>query len=101
MAIEDGETLAARIVGRQGTLGEALTGWEKERRLRIARVVRRGATNRRAWHASGVVAKVRNFYLRIHSAGRLAAGFDWLYGWEPPVLKVRRPSIVQGKRKPQ
>ncbi len=87
MAIEDGETLAARVVGRQGTLGAALTAWEKERRSRIARVRSRGATNRRAWHASGAVAKVRNLYLRVHSPRRLAAGLDWLYGWEPPVIK--------------
>ena len=84
MAIEDGETLAARVVGRQGTLGAALTAWEKERRSRIARVTRRGATNRRAWHASGIIARMRNLYVRMHSPKRLAAGFDWLYGWEPP-----------------
>ena len=87
MAIEDGETLAARVVGRQGTLGAALTAWEKERRSRIARVVRRGATNRRAWHAAGAVAKLRNVYLKVQSPERLAAGFDWLYGWEPPIIK--------------
>ncbi len=87
MAIEDGETLAARVVGRKGTLAAALTAWEKERRSRVARVSRRGATNGRAWHASGASAKIRNLYLRMHSPARLAAGFDWLYGWEPPVLK--------------
>lgn len=87
MAIEDAETLAARVVGRQGTLSAALTAWEKERRTRISRVSRRGASNRRAWHASGAVAKARNLYLRFNSAKRLAAGLDWLYGWEPPVIK--------------
>lgn len=87
MAIEDGETLAARVVGRQGTLSAALTAWEKERRSRISRVARRGDSNRRAWHASGAVARMRNLYLRLHSPKRLAAGLDWLYGWEPPVIK--------------
>jgi salicylate hydroxylase len=88
MAIEDGETLAVQVVGRQGTLGAALTAWEKQRRARVAKVVRRGATNYRAWHASGMMARMRNIYLRVHSPERLAARFDWLYGWEPPSLKV-------------
>lgn len=88
MAIEDGETLAVRVIGRQGTLASALTAWEKERRSRVSRVARRGAANHRAWHASGLVAKMRNVYLQVHSPERLAKRFDWLYGWEPPSLKV-------------
>ena len=59
-----------------------------QRRARVAKVVRRGATNYRAWHASGMMARMRNIYLRVHSPERLAARFDWLYGWEPPSLKV-------------
>lgn len=85
MAIEDAETLALHVVGRQGTLAASLAAWEKQRRSRILRVARRGAANHRAWHASGPVAMVRNAYLRMQSPTRLAAGFDWLYGWEPPV----------------
>ncbi len=87
MAIEDAETLALHVVGRKGTLAASLSAWEKQRRARVARVARRGASNHRAFHASGPVAKVRNLYLRMKPQSRLAAGFDWLYGWEPPALK--------------
>ena len=48
---------------------------------RSSRVVRRGALNRFAWHASGPVALARNLFLRTRSPERLAADLDWLYGW--------------------
>ncbi len=87
MAIEDAETLAVRVAGGRGGLGVALTAWEKERQPRIARVAKRGALNRRAWHASGPVAMARNIFLRMSSPEKLAADLDWLYRWEPPVPK--------------
>ena len=87
MAIEDAETLAVRVAASRGGLGAALAAWEKERKLRIARVARRGALNRRAWHASGPVAMVRNIFLRMNSPEKLAADLDWLYRWEPPTPK--------------
>ncbi|RWF73929.1 MAG: salicylate hydroxylase, partial [Mesorhizobium sp.] len=60
----------------------ALAAWEKVRRPRIAKVARRGAVNRLAWHASGPVAVARNLFLRLRSPERLAADLDWLYGWQ-------------------
>ena len=87
MAIEDAETLACHVA-KSGNLAAALAAWEKERRPRIMRVVRRAATNRTAWHASGPVAMMRNIFLRARSPGKLAADLDWLYGWKPPGSKA-------------
>ena len=83
MAIEDAYTLAEYAARAQGELATALGAWEATRRMRIARVARRGAFNRFVWHAGGPVAWSRNLALKLRSPERLAADLDWLYGWEP------------------
>jgi salicylate hydroxylase len=84
MAIEDADRLAAHVTARPGDLAGALSSWEAERRPRILRVARRGAVNRLAWHAAGPVALARNLFLKLRPPEKLAAGLDWLYGWDPP-----------------
>lgn len=79
MAIEDAATLAEAVAGSQD---DALATWEAARRARIAKVVRRGALNRFAWHASGPIALARNLFLKSRSPEKLAADLDWLYGWQ-------------------
>jgi salicylate hydroxylase len=81
MAIEDAYVLAALVAERPDNLSAALTGYEALRRPRIRRVVRRGALNHLAWHASGPVALARNLVLAARSPARLAGDLDWLYGW--------------------
>lgn len=88
MAIEDGETLAGHVLARPDSLTAALAAWEKERRLRIERVARRGRLNHFAWHAAGPFAAARNAMLRMRRPEKLATGLDWLYGWKPPPLKL-------------
>jgi salicylate hydroxylase len=84
MAIEDAATLAASVAEAPDNLPEALASWEKTRKVRIARVARRGALNHLAWHAAGPVALARNLVLKMRSPETLAADLDWLYGWRPP-----------------
>lgn len=84
MAIEDAVRLASLVAATPGDIAAALAAWEMERRARVARVVKRGALNERAWHASGPTALVRNLVLRSRSGETLAADLDWLYGWKPP-----------------
>lgn len=84
MAIEDAETLAACVAASPSDIAGALTDWERQRRPRIARVARRGAINRLAWHAAGPVALARNLFLKMRPPESLAADLDWLYGWKPP-----------------
>jgi salicylate hydroxylase len=83
MAIEDAWVLAVLAAGSPDGLPSALARYEAIRRPRIRRVVRRGAFNHFTWHASGPVALARNLVLSARSPGRLAADFDWLYGWRP------------------
>lgn len=84
MAIEDAVMLAEHVSAQPANVQTALSAWETERRPRVARVIKRGALNRFAWHAAGPVALARNLFLRIRGPESLAADLDWLYGWEPP-----------------
>ncbi len=82
MAIEDAVTLADVVAGAAADAPDPLAAWEKARRARIDKVVRRGALNRFAWHASGPVAFARKLFLKTRSPEKLAADLDWLYGWQ-------------------
>ncbi|CCV12999.1 FAD-dependent monooxygenase [Mesorhizobium sp. STM 4661] len=89
MAIEDAATLAGLVAASPADPAAALAAWEKMRRPRVAKVARRGALNRLAWHAVGPVAVARNLFLRLRSPEKLAADLDWLYGWNPDALQFR------------
>ncbi len=82
MAIEDADLLANYIA--RGPLPSALSGFEAERRKRVARVRSRGAFNNFAYHASGPVAFARDLVLKWRAPASLAADLDWLYGYRPP-----------------
>ena len=78
MAIEDAFELAAFV-----TAGRPLADFVDHRKKRIARVRARGAFNRFAYHARGPVRIGRDLVLSVRSPERLAADFDWLYGYQP------------------
>jgi salicylate hydroxylase len=79
MAIEDADTLASAF-SSGSSRSVSLAAWEKSRRGRIEKVVRRGAFNRFVWHAAGPVAWARDMVLAARPAESLAADMDWLYG---------------------
>lgn len=89
MAIEDAAMLADIIADFPADPAQSLQIWENLRRPRVARIARRGAVNRLAWHATGPVAIARNLFLRMRSSEKLAADLDWLYGWQPQKV-IRR-----------
>ncbi|PZV33403.1 FAD-dependent monooxygenase [Mesorhizobium kowhaii] len=86
MAIEDAAMLADVVADFPADQAQSLQIWENLRRPRIARVARRGALNRLAWHAAGPVSIARNLFLKMRSSEKLAADLDWLYGWRAPEL---------------
>ncbi|TPM05880.1 FAD-binding protein [Mesorhizobium sp. B2-3-11] len=90
MAIEDAAMLADFLADFPGDLTQSLTMWEKLRRPRIEKVLKRGALNRLAWHARGPVALARNLLLATRPGEKLAADLDWLYGWEQQNI-MKRP----------
>ena len=81
MAIEDAGALATLLVTRE-SLPEALTAFERTRKARVQKVIRRGNFNRLVWHAGGVVAFARNLALKLKSQQSLAADLDWLYAYD-------------------
>lgn len=83
MAIEDAALLAERLAGARD-LSAALLSFEQTRRARIARVRKRGAFNRFAYHARGPAAFARNLVLSLRRPESLAADLDWLYGYRTP-----------------
>lgn len=83
MAIEDASELAACLVG-SSDITEALRAFEAIRRPRIARVRRRAAFNRFAYHARGPFRLGRDVVLSMKGPEALAADFDWLYGYGAP-----------------
>lgn len=91
MAIEDAASLAEAIaIG--GSLPETLSQWERQRKTRVGKVVRRGALNHMAWHAAGPIALARNLFLKLRSAESLSADLDWLYGWQMPSRETHSSS---------
>jgi salicylate hydroxylase len=81
MAIEDSYILAHLLSTRPQA--EAIREFETLRRPRIARVRRRAAFNRFAYHAQGPVRVVRDMILTHRSPESLSQDFDWLYGYDP------------------
>jgi salicylate hydroxylase len=62
----------------------ALAHYETLRRRRTARVQALSQRNGRLYHLPPPLAWARDAVLRLAPAARLMAGFDWLYGWQPP-----------------
>ncbi len=82
MAIEDAFELATQYRRLSGDATETIAAYERLRLPRLARVRRRGAFNRFAYHAVGPVRLGRDLVLRSRSAESLATDFDWLYGYQ-------------------
>lgn len=84
MAIEDADVLADALHRNRNDFPAGLALYERARKPRVKRIVRRGAFNRFVWHAAGPVALGRDIVLKLRSPERTMADFDWLYGWRGP-----------------
>ncbi|ASY56207.1 FAD-dependent monooxygenase [Sinorhizobium sp. CCBAU 05631] len=80
MAIEDASELAL-CLAECPDAPAAFARYEQARRARIARVRKRAAFNRFAYHARGPVRVARNLVLALKGPEALAADLDWLYGY--------------------
>ncbi|WFS02237.1 FAD-dependent monooxygenase [Rhizobium tumorigenes] len=79
MAIEDAFELAG-TVSRQ-PLAEALVAFEARREPRIARLRKRAAFNRFAYHARGPIRLGRDLVLSLRPPQTLAADLDWIFDY--------------------
>ncbi len=96
MALEDAVVLAEELArdGAQGNVAAALAAYEARRQTRTAAVVAAARRNDRIFHLSGLAAAARNAAMRVLPGGRVMAGYDWIYGWQPPQgspLRLTKP----------
>ncbi len=80
LAIEDAAALS-KALARGEALADALGAYELERLARARRVQSQASRNGRIYHAGGLIAFARNRVMRHLGAERLAARYEWLYGW--------------------
>ncbi len=81
MAIEDAYELAYFL--GSNPIEQALPRFEAHRGPRIAKIRKRGAFNRFAYHARGPVRIGRDIVLSMKPPQSLAADLDWIYGYRP------------------
>ena len=83
MALEDAVVLAEALT-READPTSALAKYESLRCWRATRVQQLSQRNGRIYHWRPPLAWARDAVLRLVPGARLMAGFDWLYGWQPP-----------------
>jgi salicylate hydroxylase len=98
MAIEDAAVLAQHL-GASGSLGDdgagvrqALLGYQKSRRTRVARAAGLSAVNRIIYHLPQPLALARDLTMMALGGDRLLRRNDWLYNWRCDVELVGQPS---------
>ena len=83
-AIEDAAALGAAFV-RGGEAEQALLAYGAARAGRTARVQRQSRLQGHIYHLSGAAAFARDLALASLGPDRLAARYDWLYGFPAPL----------------
>jgi salicylate hydroxylase len=83
MALEDAVVLADALAHAIDP-ASAIARYENLRRWRTTRVQQLSHRNGRIYHLRPPLAWGRDVVLRLVPGARLMAGFDWLYGWQPP-----------------
>lgn len=87
LALEDAIVLADGIAGSAAFDGDptpSFATYESLRKPRATRVLLSARRNGRIYHLHRSAAWARNLTLRILPPERVMAGYDWLYGWQPP-----------------
>ncbi|WP_208435710.1 FAD-binding protein [Bartonella phoceensis] len=82
MAIEDAAILAEALSCKDISLTKALSLYERIRTPRIKAVKKRGDFNRIAYHATGPIAIVRNFIMKIRTPESIMSNLNWLYMYD-------------------
>lgn len=84
LGLEDAVSLPAALARRDDPVA-AWREFEAMRKPRADRVVAASRRNGRIFHLSGLAAVARDTVMRAMPGERVMAGFDWVYGWRPPV----------------
>jgi salicylate hydroxylase len=83
LAIEDAAVLT-RALTDHADVPAALAAYSEGRAARVRRVQRAARSNGRTYHASGLVAVVRNAVMSRLGPSGMRDRYAWLYGWTPP-----------------
>lgn len=101
MAIEDAAVLAHALADGRNDIAGALADYAKARKARVKRLWRAARSTADLYHMSGVTGAMRNTVMRFLGGSGLAWRYRWIYGWQPPNEKARRPkatrSVTQGE----
>lgn len=81
-AIEDAHVLG-QCLSQYENAELGLKEFERQRLSRVKRVSQTARTNGTIYHASGLIAAVRNFGLKRIPGDRLLQKQDWIYRWKP------------------
>jgi salicylate hydroxylase len=84
LAVEDAAVLAAALARHPEAMRAALTAYAAARRRRARRVQAHARRNGALFHASGVVAMLRDRVMRRLGPDGMAQRYAWIYGWTPP-----------------
>ena len=82
-SIEDAAILARAIAEVPGEMEAKLKAYEKARKPRVNRIVKRARKNGEIYHMSGLMATARNLTMRLMPKSQLLQQFDWIYHWRP------------------
>ncbi len=81
MAIEDAAVIADCLADHGDGPEYAFEAFQRSRAARVARVVAQARRNGRIYHMHGPPAVARDLTMRTLGGHRIAAQYDWLYGW--------------------
>ena len=83
MAMEDAAILARAIDEVKGPVEIRLKAYERARKARVCKVVKRAQRNGEIYHLDGLLATARNISMRLMPKQSLLSQFDWIYRWTP------------------
>lgn len=91
MAIEDAAILASELSVDPDDVEAAFTRYSRERKPRVRQVWRAARGAAELYHMGAVTGAMRNFAMRLLGGQGLGWRYRWIYRWQPPKKKTRRP----------
>ena len=95
MAIEDAAVLARAHAADPNDVPAAFRRYVAARRFRVGRVWRAARSAADLYHMGAVTGGLRNLVMRILGGSGIAWRYRWIYRWQPPDEKARRPKAAR------
>lgn len=88
MALEDAVVLRHVVRAHGSDFAGAFAAYQSARRARVARVQDASVRNGHIFHLSGPMGFTRDAVMRFTPPSAMLSRFDWLYAYEPPVVRA-------------